>query len=95
MGDNVLAVEVHNYNLRSADITFGLALNRIEPLVRAAPRLDIRSFSESITLSWDGAGFVLQSANSAAGPWTDLEAATGSPVTLRVSQSSQYYRLRK
>lgn len=95
VGDNVLAVEVHNYNLRSADITFGLALNRIEPLVRAAPRLDIRSFSESITLSWDGAGFVLQSANSAAGPWTDLEAATGSPVTLRVSQSSQYYRLRK
>lgn len=94
-GDNVLAVEVHNYNLRSADITFGLALNRIEPLDRAAPRLDIRSSSESITLSWDGVGFVLQSANSAAGPWTDLEAATESPVKLQALQSSQYYRLRK
>lgn len=29
-GENVIAVEVHNYNTRSDDVTFGLELHRIE-----------------------------------------------------------------
>ena len=93
LGDNVLAVEVHNYNLRSGDITFGLSLSRIEPIVRIA-RLDIRQSDGTITLSWDASGFVLQSANSLDGPWTDVEGTPGSPFATEPLELSRYFRLR-
>jgi hypothetical protein len=94
LGDNVLAVEVHNYNLRSADTTFGVSLSRIEPLARGA-KLDIRNSGTAITLSWEGNGFVLQSASTPEGPWTDVGTATASPFTVEPEGSSRYYRLRK
>jgi hypothetical protein len=94
LGDNVLAVEVHNYNLRSADTTFGISLSRIEPIARAA-KIDIRNSGAEITLSWDGNGFVLQSAGTPEGPWTDVGTATASPFTVQPEGSSRYYKLRK
>ena len=94
LGDNVLAAEVHNYNLRSADITFGVALSRIEPMVRTA-NLEIRNTDGTITLSWNASGFVLQSANSTEGPWADVEGGPGSPFTVEPSQSVRFFRLRK
>ena len=94
LGENVLAAEVHNYNLRSADITFGVALSRIEPIVRTA-NLEIRNTDGTITLSWNASGFVLQSANSTEGPWADVEGGPGSPFTVEPSQSVRFFRLRK
>ncbi len=94
VGDNVLAVEVHNYNLRSADITFGLELSRIEPVARTV-KLEIRSTGEGIVLRWDGSGWLLQSANEIEGPWRDLEGATDSPISVQPQGASQYYRLQK
>jgi hypothetical protein len=95
-GDNVLAVEVHNYNIRSADITFGISLNRIEPVLRAAaPKIAIQHSGATITLSWEGKGMILQWADDPRGPWTDLDGTTESPVNLSATQSIRFYRLRQ
>jgi hypothetical protein len=92
IGENVLAAEVHNYNRQSPDITFGLSLDRIEPIFRTA-RIDVRSSENTITLSWDVSGFVLQSADSLDGSWADIQGASGNSVTLEPSESKRFYRL--
>ena len=94
VGENVLAAEVHNYNLQSPDITFGVSLDRIEPIVRAA-RIDVRYSGNTITLSWDVGGFVLQSADSLEGTWTNVGGSPGSPFTVEPLESRRYYRLWK
>jgi len=92
IGENVLAAEVHNYNLQSPDITFGLSLDLVEPVVRTA-RIDVRYSGNTITLSWDVSGFVLQSADSLDGSWADVQGATGNSVTVEPSESKRFYRL--
>jgi hypothetical protein len=94
IGDNVLAVEVHNSSLRSPDITFGLSLDRIEPIVRTA-RIDVSYSGNAITLSWDDSVFVLQSADSLDGSWTDVQGTAGSSFTVQPSESKRFYRLWK
>ncbi|MBL9172345.1 MAG: phosphodiester glycosidase family protein [Verrucomicrobiales bacterium] len=94
-GDNVLAVEVHNYNPRSADITFGLSLV-VGNAVSVPARLDIRGEGAATTLAWDRGGFVLQQAPSPNGPWTDVPGPViTSPHTLTASGTPQFYRLLK
>jgi len=94
LGENVLAVEVHNYNLRSADITFGVSMRRIEPIARAV-RLAMARSGGTITLSWDGAGFVLQTANAIDGPWAGVEGSPASPFIVQPAPTSRFFRLRK
>jgi hypothetical protein len=94
-GENVLAVEVHNYNVRSADVTFGLDLSLIEPVPKQAPQLSVRNVSGGIELAWSGAGFTLQSAPDVSGPWTDLASASGSPFVAVPGGLGRFYRLRK
>lgn len=93
-GDNVLAVEVHNYNPRSADITFGLTLSAAIPR-RSLPVLGITTVANGLSLSWSGSGFVLQHADSANGPWIDLPATVASPFVTAGEQGAQYFRLRR
>jgi hypothetical protein len=93
-GDNVLAVEVHNYNQLSPDITFGTALSVTEPLI-VRPALAIVFSNGTLTLSWNRGGFVLQQANSPLGRWTDVPGpVASSPYTPSLSAVAQYYRLR-
>jgi hypothetical protein len=94
VGDNVLAVEVHNSALNSPDITFGIILDRVEPVVRTA-RIDISYSGNTITLIWDASGFVLQSAASLEGQWTDVQGSPPSPFTVTPSVSKRFYRLNK
>lgn len=94
-GDNVLAVEVHNYNLLSPDVTFGLTLATIEPASVPA-LLAITNRERQTTLSWTRGGFVLQQADSLKGNWTDVEGpVVSSPYVATESNSTRYYRLRK
>jgi hypothetical protein len=94
-GDNVLAVEVHNYALRSPDVTFGCALHYTQPALRQ-PVLSIERSSDSVTLSWERQGFTLQSASEPSGPWTDVPGpVTESPHTVTPSAAAAYYRLRQ
>jgi len=95
-GDNVLAVEVHNYNARSNDITFGLALHQIDSVQPATPALLSISLSDgSIQIKWEGAGGMLQSASAPDGPWSDLQSYSGNQVSIPVGDQNRFYRLQR
>jgi hypothetical protein len=89
-GDNVLAAEVHNYNARSADITFGLIANLVVPIANF-PQLSIELTASRITLRWDGSNFRVQSSSTLNGPWLD-ETLT-SPAAIDASDNRRFYRL--
>lgn len=96
-GDNVLAVEVHNYNARSPDATFGLKADYTVP-VPVAPVLEIqRAEDGAVRLRWLRPGFLLESAPDAVGPWTVVQ-ASGTALEHTVSASpgegARFYRLR-
>ena len=92
-GDNVLAVDVHNYNIASPDMTFGVALDLILPQVREAS-LAISSAASEVTIAWQASGFILQEAASPSGPWIDV-AGAASPFKTSAAMGEKYYRLRQ
>jgi hypothetical protein len=94
-GDNVLAVEVHNYSARSPDITFGLSLAALIPVPHSAPAsLSISTEGGALTLIWEAAGFALQQAASVDGPWQNAPGAfTVSPYHAEPAGTSVFYRL--
>lgn len=94
-GDNVLAVEVHNYNARSPDITFGLSVCCTTPYI-LNPRLDMACSNQLVILSWDRGGFTLQQAGSPAGVWTNAPGpVVSSPYTTTNSSAALFFRLQK
>lgn len=95
LGDNLLAVEVHNYNRRSADMTFGMELWEARS-VSVPPLLAIVGADGRTTLSWTRGGFLLQWAESPAGTWTDVPGPVlTSPYEIEGISSNRYYRLRR
>jgi exopolysaccharide biosynthesis protein len=94
-GDNVLAVEVHNYyvgGVPTPQITFGASLSFIS--TTTPPELVIQRSDPSVTVSWTRGGFKLQQAGSSAGPWADAPGPiVSSPFTTTNSGSTQYFRL--
>lgn len=92
-GENVLAVEVHNYHPRSPDMTFGVSLSRIEPVPRTA-RLEVSRDGSTVSLRWDAAGFTLQWADAAEGPWNDVEGSPENPFLVEPLDSHRFYRLK-
>jgi hypothetical protein len=92
-GDNVLAVEVHNYNARSGDVTFGLALGLVQPITKSTALLTIESSGENVVLRWDTPEFHLQSTPTAEGPWVN-ETLT-SAATITPGEAQRFYRLAK
>lgn len=94
-GENVLAVEVHNYNARSADITFGTSLTASVPLAVESPVLEaLMSPPGSVTLKWSGTGFVLQETDSILGDWRDSAGpVVTSPFTASLSGGPRFFRL--
>jgi hypothetical protein len=94
-GDNVLAVEVHNYNALSPDITFAMSLAVTVPLA-FPPQLSMQFSQPAVTLSWSRGGFILQQADTPAGPWMDVPGpVVSSPYTCTNSGSGQFFRLRR
>jgi hypothetical protein len=94
-GDNVLAVEVHNYDPLSPDITFAMSLAITRPYDLGA-QLSIISSNGTPVLSWTRGGFTLQQASNPAGPWADVPGpVVSSPFIPSVISSPLYFRLRK
>ena len=97
-GDNLLAAEVHNYDPRSPDITFGVALSYGAPSV-SSPQLAIALSGGIVTLSWDAGGFALESSEQPTGPWAPVIGPSGpvviSPFSLTNSGLALYFRLRR
>ncbi len=94
-GNNVLAVEVHNYNARSGDITMGFEVAIQERFV-SRPMLQISTASGQTTLTWNHSGFSLEQAESPIGPWSlSPGPVTSSPFVVPEGTTARFYRLRK
>lgn len=93
-GDNVLAVEVHNYTTGN-DLVFGTALIANRPAL-VLPRLNMWLEGNQATLFWNGEGFTMQQSSDLASPanWFDLPGpVTQSPLTV-TNAATMFYRLR-
>jgi hypothetical protein len=94
-GDNVMAVEVHNYNAQSPDITFGAIVTATER-APVQPLLSFTNSASGLQLSWTQGGFTLQQAPSINGPWTATPGPVFvSPYMATNAAPSLYYRLQK
>jgi hypothetical protein len=93
VGDNILAVEVHNRTAASPDVTFGLAATATSPFV-PPPQLSLTYSNNAVTLSWSRGGFTLQQAEAPAGPWADVPGPViSSPFTTNVTSAARFFRL--
>lgn len=101
-GDNVLAVEVHNYNAGSPDVVFGTSLFVTPAPTPKPPQLTITlKAGDHVEVSWSGGqGYVLEQANSLSLspiPWVTVSGnntASTSPVSVPIGPGSRYFRLR-
>lgn len=94
-GKNVIAVEVHNYNPRSGDITLGFDVVVQERIV-SKPVVSIQTTADKTQVVWTKSGFSLEQADSPNGPWTLTPGpVTTSPYTIPTSSPTRFYRLRK
>jgi hypothetical protein len=95
-GDNVLAVEVHNYNATSPDITFGASLVYRSTLPPPPPpKLEVSWSGTEVFITWPGIGFVLQEAPTPNGGWLDVpETASTNQVNVNPTETAAFYRLR-
>jgi hypothetical protein len=95
-GENVLAVEVHNFSAGSPDIVFGSALFFSTPAV-VWPRLQLLPVGNEMTFYWNEEGFTLQQSSDLSSPtnWMDVPGpVTQSPFVL-TNGPTMFYRLRQ
>jgi hypothetical protein len=88
-GTNVVAVEVHQYNATSSDLSFDFSLTG-NPLPRLTPQI----FGNSLLINWSAQGYLLEQADNVTGPWTPVP-SFDVPVTLNPNAARKFYRLRK
>ena len=98
-GTNVLAVEVHQQGVNSADVTFGAELSFTIPGAQVAfapppaPHLELIQFPGLLLLNWSEPGCTLEGAGAVSGPWTPL--GTSPPFLISATNSAAFYRLRR
>ncbi len=90
-GTNLLAVEIHQYDPPSSDLSFDFSLTG-NPAV--APRISVTRFGNQLALNWVGSGYLLEQADEVTGPWTPV-ADTSVPATIDLNDARKFYRLRK
>ncbi len=90
-GTNVVAVEVHQYDLASSDLSFDFSLTG-NPV--AAPQIIVSRFNQQWALAWAAAGYLLEQADDATGPWTPL-VDVNPPTTIDLNAARKFFRLRK
>jgi hypothetical protein len=93
-GDNVLAVEVHQVNLTSSDITFGVEVSVYA--ATAPPRLTITQGPGpgQVTVSWTGSGVLQQSSNLATSPtgWSNVSGVSGNSY-VTTATGNRFFRV--
>jgi hypothetical protein len=94
MGENVLAVEVHQANPDGGDVVFGADLTGTleKPLPEPVNLRVLRLSPMAVSISWPGENGILQSGFSMTGPWSDM--ATNSPRSTSLMDSNVFFRLR-
>jgi len=92
-GQNLVAVEIHQGNVTSSDISFNLELIGIPaPLPPPPQELYLGQFDGGWVLAWGDPTFVIQAADDLAGPWR-LMFGLRTPAVLDTSAGQKFYRL--
>jgi len=93
-GTNVAAVEIHQRDLGSSDISFDFELiGNPAPVPMPPQQLLMGVFDGELTLGWGDPTFVLEQANTVTGAWTQV--TSPSPVIVSQTNSQMFYRLRR
>jgi hypothetical protein len=88
-GTNWAAVEIHQQNSTSSDVSFDFQLTGVP-----AQSLRLLQFGSDLVLFWTDAAYQLQSAPEVTGPWANVAGAV-SPYELVPSAGTRFYRLRR
>jgi hypothetical protein len=86
-GTNIIAVELHQADKTSSDLSFELELVGIR-----YPRVECQRLGGEVVLYWGSPTYILEEADSLAGPWNRL-VATPSPLALTPT-AAKFFRLR-
>lgn len=89
VGTNIMAVEVHQSDAGSSDLSFNLLL-----VGQPAPLLRATQFDADFVLYWSDPAYQLESTATLPGGWTPVTGAT-SPWPIAPSEAKRFYRLRK
>ena len=97
-GVNTLAVEVHQPNTTSTDLSFDLMLWGMG--VVEGPPLVVERVGKDVRISWVGSGWTLQVTDDlqpSGTVWTDVPGSPGSPYTVTpgTAAGQKFYRLRQ
>ena len=99
VGDNVLAVEAHQVNLTSSDLTMGLSVDVVKSTgIQFNPTLSITEAGGSVTVTWGPAQGQLQyKDNLEDASWTLVTPApaAGGPYVVPVSQAHRFYSIKQ
>ena len=89
-GTNLLAVEIHQANPTSSDISFNLDLIAV-----IGAKLDIARNGDCVMVTWTEPDYILEEASDAMGPWREVLGNPASPYTVCGFRTHGYYRLIK
>jgi hypothetical protein len=93
VGDNVLAVELHQ-STSTSDAGFDLSLVGIALPAAIAPALNIYPSGATFLLTWPGSGFSLQDAPAISGPFATIASGTNA-YRIPNPSGNRFYRLFK
>jgi hypothetical protein len=90
LGTNVVAVEIHQFDLASSDLSFDFSLTGNPPM---PTRVSSERFGNELVLYWTASGYMLEQADSVTGPWTFV--ASEGVATVSLGTPQKFFRLRK
>lgn len=95
-GTNWAAVEIHQQNATSSDVSFDFELVG-NPAPPPAPpqRVHAGVFDGELVVAWGDSRFLLEEADAVTGPWQTVSNNSPTVVSLSPTISQKYYRLRK
>lgn len=95
IGENLLAVELHQSDSTSSDAGFDLGLVAVSPPL--LPNLSISIADGVMRIEWPTGGYQLQSAPGAGGPYSDVSPPVTASPYLRPAPATgdRFYRLRR
>jgi len=93
-GTNLVAVEIHQSDADSSDVSFDFGMDGIpRPPAALSAELYFAEMSGQLVLGWSASGYVLDEADVVTGPWG--LAANTSPFLLTPAVGQKFYRLRR
>lgn len=92
-GPNVIAVEIHQGNATSSDLSFDLELVGVPVSSTPPQELYVGAFEEGLVLGWGDAAYQLEEAPTVKGPWSRSTAR--SPFPVDPNQPKRFFRLVK